>query len=237
VKYKFVKGISKVLGFEHVLLVDFSPRKTCNFDCVYCSVGRTDKWLNERKDFNTVEEVFNEINIYIKQNGEIKYMLLTGSGEPALFKGFGELVALLRKSYPNIKLMAYTNGSMLNRSDIQSEFGKLDVIGCNLNAVYEQEFRAISQAMDGVLLKDVLDGLIQFKKKFQGVLFIDTKFVHGINDTERNLIGLVEYIEKLNPDKYTIINRKYKGTTTSEEFMKLAKEKTSQLMLQTEIFP
>ncbi|NHJ48314.1 MAG: radical SAM protein [Asgard group archaeon] len=236
-EYKFVKGISKILGFDNVLQVDFSPKKTCNFDCIYCGVGTTDTWLNERKEFFSPEDVFNEIYRYKAQNGVIKYILLTGSGEPALYKNFGELVSLIRKNYPEIKLMAYTNGSMLTRSDVQAEFKQLDVIGCNLNAVYEQEFRTVTQAMDSVQLKDVLDGLLQFKKIFQGVLFIDTKFVNGVNDTDRNLTGLMEYIKELNPDKYTIIHRKYKGKLPEEEFIKLTNEQVSQLSIQTEIFP
>jgi wyosine [tRNA(Phe)-imidazoG37] synthetase (radical SAM superfamily) len=235
--YKFIKGISRILGFDNVLQVDFSPKKTCNFDCIYCGVGKTDKWLNERQEFFTPDDVFDEIYRFKAQNGVIKYILLTGSGEPALYKGFGELVSLIRESYPEIKLMAYTNGSMLTRSDVQAEFKQLDVIGCNLNAVYEQEFRTVSQAMDSVHLKDVLDGLLQFKKQFHGVLFIDTKFVNGVNDTNRNLIGLMEYIKDLNPDKYTIIHRKYKGELPSEEFIKLANDQVSELSLQTEIFP
>jgi wyosine [tRNA(Phe)-imidazoG37] synthetase (radical SAM superfamily) len=91
--------------------------------------------------------------------------------------------------------------------------------------------------MDTVHLKDVLDGLIQFKKQFQGVLFIDTKFVYSINDTDRNLIGLIDYIKELNPDKYTIIHRKHKGKNPTDDFMKLTKEHASQLKLQTEIYP
>ncbi|NHK29769.1 MAG: radical SAM protein [Asgard group archaeon] len=236
-KYKFVKGTAPILGFQDVLKVDFSPVKTCNFDCIYCSVGRTSTWLNNRQDFFTADEVFNEIENYIIQNGEIKYILLTGSGEPALYKSFGTLVSLIKKKYPDIKLMAYTNGSLLSRSDVQSEFTKLDIIGCNLNAVYEKEFRIVSQAMESVHLKDILDGLLKFKKIFQGVLFIDTKFVHDVNDTKRNLIGLIEYINELKPDKYTIINRKYNGNMPSGEFISLVKEKITQLTLPTNIFP
>lgn len=234
-KYKFVKGTAPILGFQDVLSVDFSPKKTCNFDCIYCDVGRTSTWLNERQEFFTVEEVFDEIENYIIQNGEIKYIMLTGSGEPALFKSFGALVSLIKKKYPNIKLMAYTNGSLLSRSDVQSEFTKLDIIGCNLNAVYEKEFRTVTQALEAVHLRDILDGLLKFKKLFQGVLFVDTKFVHDVNDTERNLDGLIEYINELKPDKYTIINRKYKGKLLSDEFIATVKEKSIQLNLPTNI--
>ncbi|MBN1328812.1 MAG: radical SAM protein [Candidatus Heimdallarchaeota archaeon] len=144
--YKFVIGKTSVLGFENVLKVDFTPKKTCNFDCLYCVLGRTTFWLNERKEYSNVDEIFHEIKFYLENNKKIKYILLTGSGEPALFSGFGNLVDIIKNKYPEIKIMAYTNCSLLTRKDVTNEFLKCDIIGCNLNAVYEDEFRKVCRS-------------------------------------------------------------------------------------------
>ncbi|MHA1211586.1 MAG: radical SAM protein [Candidatus Heimdallarchaeota archaeon] len=235
-KYQFVKGVINALGFEKVLKVDFTPKKTCNFDCVYCIVGRTTTWLNERKAYNNVDSVYNEIQHYIKNNGEIKYALLTGSGEPALYSGFGELILKIKKEFPNIKIMAYTNCSLLSRQDVVNEFLLCDILGCNLNAVYDDEFKKICRPYKGVRLKDALEGLLRFKKKFKGVLFVDTKFIADMNSTARNVTGLLEYLTELKPDKYSAIMRKYKGTKPSNEFAFLVKEKVSELPFTTNVY-
>ncbi len=49
--YRFVKGKVNAIRVKDVLKVGFNPTKTCNFDCVYCIVGRTNKWLNNRLEF------------------------------------------------------------------------------------------------------------------------------------------------------------------------------------------
>jgi len=113
-EYKFLKEITNALGCQNVLPVDFSPKKTCNHDCIYCGVGRTTKWTMERSEFYPIEDVFSEINKYIENNGIVEYILLTGSGEPALYSGFGELADKIREKFPSIGIIAYTNGSLLN---------------------------------------------------------------------------------------------------------------------------
>ncbi|MGC9779278.1 MAG: radical SAM protein [Candidatus Heimdallarchaeota archaeon] len=233
---KFVKGIIEALGFKNVLKVDFSPKKTCNFDCVYCGVGRTSTWLNERSEFYPVEDVFFEIDYYIEHNGEIRYVMLTGSGEPALYKGFGELVAKIKQKYPNLKIMAYTNCSLLSRKDVHYEFLQCDVLGCNLNAVYNDEFQKICQPFSPVRLKDALNGLVQFKKVFKGVIFVDSKFVKDLNDTHRNLNGLIEYLADLKPDRYIAVIRNYKGTKPTDEFVNLVKQKVDDLHFTTKVY-
>jgi len=161
--------------------------------------------------------------------------MLTGSGEPALYSKFGVLVDLIKRKYRNAKIMAYTNASLLSRNDVINEFSKCDIIGCNLNAVYDIEFQNACRPLDTVKLKSALEGLLRFKKQFQGVLFVDTKFVPGINDTERNLLGLIDYLKELSPDKYTIIHRKFKGQEPEAEFIDLSRERISELTFTTNI--
>ncbi|HUT79597.1 MAG TPA: radical SAM protein [Candidatus Bathyarchaeia archaeon] len=231
--YKYVVGLINALGFQNVLKVDFTPKKTCNFDCVYCSVGRTTIWLNERKEYNEVEDILHEIQFYLKNNDEIKYMMLTGSGEPALFSGFGKLVKEIKKNFPEIKIMAYTNCSLLPRKDVVNEFLDCDILGCNLNAVYDEEFKKICRPINGFKLKDILDGLLKFKKIFKGIIFVDSKFVAEMNDTSRNLNGLIEYLSDLKPDRYTALIHKHKGKSPSEEFTKEVNERISKLPFTT----
>jgi wyosine [tRNA(Phe)-imidazoG37] synthetase (radical SAM superfamily) len=235
-EYKFVKEVINALGCQNVLKVDFSPKKTCNFDCVYCSVGRTTNWTMERTEFYPIEEVYSEINHYINHNGEVEYVILTGSGEPALYMGFGKLADMIKKNYPNVGIMAYTNGTLLNRKDVQNEFMKCDVLGCNLNSVYEKEFKKICRPLDEVRLQGTLNGLKEFSKHFKGVLLFDTKFVKGMNDTERNVLGLIDYLKEVQPNKYTVISKKHKRQELTEEFISFVKETMDDLPFPVDLY-
>ena len=228
-EYKFLKEITNALGCQNVLPVDFSPKKTCNHDCIYCGVGRTTKWTMERSEFYPIEDVFSEINKYIENNGIVEYILLTGSGEPALYSGFGELADKIREKFPSIGIIAYTNGSLLNRKDVQNEFAKCTILGYNLNSVYNKEFKKICRPLEDVRLQDTLNGLKEFSKHFKGNLMFDTKFVRDLNDTKRNVQGLIDFLKEIQPNSYTVISKKHKGQELTEEFASFIRESMKDL--------
>ena len=222
------------MGYKNILIVDVNPKKACNFNCVYCPIGQTDKWTNERVNFFPAEELFSEINHFVNENPMVEGTILTRSGEPALYKGFGQLAKMIREAYPKFVIMAYTNASLLSRKDIQEEFSLCNVIGCNLNSVFEDEFQRICRPHSEVRLKNALDGLTEFAKHYKGLLRIDTKFVPGLNDTERNLLGLIDYLSEVQPNAYAVVGREYKGKQLSEEFTTLIKDKMSDLPFPTQ---
>lgn len=235
-EYKFLKEITNALGCQNVLPIDFSPKKTCNHDCVYCGVGRTTNWTMERTEFYPIDEIYSELRKYLEHNGKVEYALLTGSGEPALYSGFGELSEKIRNNFPNIGIIAYTNGTLLNRKDVQKEFAKCNVLGCNLNSVYNEEFKRICRPLKDVRLQDTLNGLKEFSKHFRGILKFDTKFVKGLNDTKRNVLGLIDYLKEVQPNNYTVISKTHKGQKLTKEFTSFITETMKDLPFPVELY-
>ncbi len=83
---------SRRLGIS--LGVDLVPHKTCNLDCVYCECGPTTHLTMSRKEYISVDRVKDELNLYLSQNEKIDYITFSGSGEPTLNDGIGEVVQL-----------------------------------------------------------------------------------------------------------------------------------------------
>ena len=54
-QYVYGPMLSRRLGQS--LGVDLIPLKTCNWNCVYCQLGRTVPLSNERKDFFPPEDI------------------------------------------------------------------------------------------------------------------------------------------------------------------------------------
>lgn len=234
-EYKYLRGKNDIMGYKNILVVDINPKKACNFNCVFCPIGETDKWLNKRKEFFPVDEIFNEINNFVQENKEVTGTMLTRSGEPALYKSFGKLAMRIREKYPEFVIMAYTNASLLHLKEVQEEFSLCNVIGCNLNSTFNNEFQKISRPHSGVILRNILDGLLEFSKHFRGILRIDTKFLPELNDTEKNIDGLLDYLRKVQPNTYTVIGRKHKGKQLSKEFSGLIREKMNDLPFPTQL--
>ena len=80
--------------------IDLLPRKICNFDCIYCEVGRTTNLTCERKEYVPTREILAEIDEYTADREQMELVdvvTVTASGEPTLHSRFGEVLAWSRE--------------------------------------------------------------------------------------------------------------------------------------------
>ncbi|MDH4211783.1 MAG: radical SAM protein [candidate division WOR-3 bacterium] len=227
--YKFVKDVTDLRGLKDVLGIDFSPKKTCTFDCINCGLGRTNILTDKRDEFHPPNDVFNEIKSYIDEKSAPQHIMLTGSGEPTLYAGFGRLVEMIKGEFPDIKTMVFSNFSLLYREEVRKEVVLCDIVWGNFNTVIDEEFRKIYRPHKSVTIQDVMDGLKQFKAEYDGIFEAETRFLSGINDNEKNVDGLKEYMTDINPHKYHIFDAKYGGQSLSPEFVETLRKKFEDL--------
>ncbi|MFW9829107.1 MAG: radical SAM protein [Candidatus Thorarchaeota archaeon] len=187
-----------------LLQVDFNPLKTCSFNCYYCNLGKTTNMIMEREEFFPIQEIFDEIDIYLQNNDQPDTIFLTGSGEPALYSKFGELARKVKEKYPNIRTTAYSNASLLTDPEVRKDFCECDIMQFNLNAVRSEEFRLINRHHGKVKIENVLEGLKKFKEDSNKPIWIHSIFGNNFNVSEENIIGLRNFIEEIKPDKYII---------------------------------
>jgi wyosine [tRNA(Phe)-imidazoG37] synthetase (radical SAM superfamily) len=232
--YKFVRDVTDIRGFENVLGVDFSPKKACTYDCVTCPLGRTNPLTTERSEFYPVEEVFNEIRSYISDNDRPQHIMLTGSGEPTLYAGFGKLAAMIKAEFQDIKVGVYTNFSLLHLEHVRQEVAHCDLVFGNFNTVCDDEFKRFYRPHESVRLQDVMGGIKTFRAEYKGFLAPDTRFLNGMNDSEKNVDGLKEFMKDVMPDKYYIFDAKYKGQSLTKDFVDMLKKKFDDLPFDTE---
>ena len=231
-EYRYIKGVMDGPSGK-TMRVDFNPFKTCSFNCVYCVLGLTTEMTTERREFYPVGEVFAEIRRHIEENGKPDAILLTGSGEPALYSGFGDLAMRIKEAYPDVRRMVYTNGSLMSRKDVRHDFSLCDIVWLNLNTADEVESKRINRNHRDISLLDALEGIRKFRGDYEGVFYVDTKFFKGLNDSERNLEDLRAILTELLPDSYSVIIKRFEGRhgieLPTEEFKALIKEKFNDL--------
>ena len=230
-KKEFLGTIEEHPLLGKMLAVDFSPLKTCSFNCYYCSLGKTTKMSMEREEFFPIDEIFQEIDSFLAQKELPDFIFLTGSGEPALYSQFGDLARKIKKKYPTIRITAYSNASLLNDPEVRKDFCECDVMQFNLNAVIAEEFRKINRHHGFVRIEDVLEGLKLFKTEFKKPIWIHTIYGENFNTSKENIIGLKDFIADFNPDKY-IIRKFEKGDDVkplSKETIKYIKRQMESL--------
>ena len=183
------------------------PFKTCDYSCVYCQLGRTTHMTHQRKDFFTPEELLSEIKRVIEvesSHNEIDFVTFVGEGEPTLCKSLGWLIRKT-KEISDIPIAVDTNGSLLYREDVRNDLSEADVVMPSLDAGTAETFRKINRPHRRLDFKAVVEGLEQFRREYNGEIWVEVMLVKGLNDSEEELEAIKSRLEHIEPNR-TYIN-------------------------------
>jgi len=222
---KYIYGPVQSRRLGHSLGITLTPYKTCNFNCVYCQLGRSINIAKERREYISIQEILNEIKLWLKENAEkakeLDYITLSGSGEPTLNIKTGELISQI-KNITAIPVAVITNASLMNIAEVRHELLNVDLIVPSLDAATDEIFAKIDRPAQDIKIDDIINGLIDLRKEFRGKLWLEVMLVKGFNDNLSHIRKLKEIIEKINPDK---IQLNSPVRTTAEENIRAVDKK------------
>ena len=197
-KYVYGPVPSRRLGIS--LGISPIPKKTCNYSCIYCQLGRTDIMTNTRKMFFPVQKIMSEFNKEIKKSIFFDVVTIVGEGEPTLYLGLGELIdAIKQRTDKPVALI--TNGALLYDSDLRQEAAKADIVLPTLDAYDEASFRKINRPFGQISFERVNAGLIAFSEEYEGQLWLEIMLMAGINDDEESLSKYEQALKKIKYDR------------------------------------
>lgn len=182
--------------------IDPVPSKTCNFNCVYCQLGRTHPFTTRRHAFFAATELFAEIATAIAEHepGEIDWITFVGSGETTLFSRLGCLIDMVR-SITDLPIAVITNGSLLGAAKMRRELASADAVLPSLDAGNEVLFRRINRPHPSLRFDDFVEGLERFRGGFAGRLWVEVMLVQGLNDGDRALTEIAAIVDRIRPDE------------------------------------
>ena len=184
--------------------INLTPHKTCNLDCVYCECGKTTDLTNTRKDFYPLQTILDELDKTLKQIGKVDYITFSGHGEPSLYKDIKKLVKEIKKAHPDVKLAALTNATLFTDKDVFDAFLEADLVLPSVDSVLKDSFNKINRPHPGLNLDDMLSSLLNFRKVYKGKFWAEVFICPGINDTQKELSAIAEYLKKLKPEKVQV---------------------------------
>lgn len=148
--------------------------KICNFDCIYCQLGRTARFSNTRKDYVAVQDVVEELLTFPRT--KVNFLTFSGRGEPTLARNLGDMIREVRK-FRKEKIAIITNSSLIDRRDVQQDLALADVVIAKLDACSSGGFFRIDAPSEGIDFFAMVKGLCFFKNHFQGKLALQMMFV------------------------------------------------------------
>jgi wyosine [tRNA(Phe)-imidazoG37] synthetase (radical SAM superfamily) len=198
-KYVFGPVPSRRLGKS--LGIDPIPLKTCNWNCVYCQLGRTAPLTLERGEYVPRKAVLADLEKGLEalHPDEADWITFVGSGEPTLHSGLGWMIHQV-KVLSRLPVAVITNGSLLFQPQVRQELATADAILPTLDAGNEWLYRRINRAAPRFSFDRLVEGLFLFRKMYTGKLWIETMLIHGMNDSEGDLQEITLILESLQPD-------------------------------------
>lgn len=198
-KYIFGPVASRRFGMS--LGIDLSPdKKRCNFDCVYCELEPAKPILNYDNP-PKVDDVIKEVKQAIRMH-HFDVLTITSNGEPTLYPYLDELIDELKLL--NKKLLILSNSSTIDNPKIQNSLKKLDIVKLSLDSVDEKTFKKIDRPNKNIKLSNIINGIIEFRKIYEGELIIEILVVKGINDKEEEFKKINKVLKEINPNRVDI---------------------------------
>lgn len=183
-KYIFGPVPSRRLGES--LGISPIPEKTCNYSCVYCQLGRTNKRTIERGEFFPLEKILEEFDSIEDVDSKCDVITIVGEGEPTLYSRLGDLIIelQLRTEKP---IAVITNGALLADEEVRNELLAADIVLPSLDSWNENMYRRVDRAPGVIKYDDVYNGLVEFSKEYKGQLYLEVMLMDGINDDDESL--------------------------------------------------
>lgn len=203
-KYVFGPVPSRRLGKS--LGVDPVPLKTCNWNCVYCQLGRTIPLTNQRLGFFPRAEIVSEVKKALEshQPDEVDWVTFVGSGETTLHASIGWLIRQV-KTMTDLPVAVITNGSLLYLPVLRQELSAADAVMPSLDAGNAWLYRKLNRPHPEVTFHRLVEGLTAFRKEYSGKLWVEVMLIKGLNDSEADLEQIATILKRIHPDEIHIL--------------------------------
>ena len=166
--YSWRMGMS--LGIDPIT----TNKKICNFDCIYCQLGRTTQFYTEREDFVSVADILTEIKSLPPV--DIDYYTFSGRGEPTLAKNLSQMIHAVREQTKG-KIAVITNAALIDQQEVQKDLMLADLVLAKLDACDEKSLKAVDIPAENIHIQTIIEGIKSFKGKFKGKLALQLMFV------------------------------------------------------------
>lgn len=199
-KYVFGPVPSRRMGRS--LGISPIPKKTCNYSCVYCQLGRTNKMTNKREEYFLLEDILSEFDSH---HDEDSYDVITivGEGEPTLYSRLGELIVEIKKRSKK-PVAVITNGALLYDKNVRSELMNADIVLPSLDSYNEEMFKRIDRPYGRIKFNEVWEGLVDFTNEYKGQIYMEIMLMNGVNDDEESLLEFKNLLEQIKYDRLYI---------------------------------
>jgi len=175
-----------------------ADNKVCNWNCAYCQLGHTRYFTTARASYYPPEAMFDELQetLAMESARNIDWITFVGSGEPTLSSDLGTMIRGV-KSMIDIPVAVLTNGSLFSDIRVREDLMSADAVLPTLDAGTEELYRRINRPHPNYNFERIIRGMIAFRARYTGKLWIECMLIAGVNDDEASLHDIAAAMKRL----------------------------------------
>ncbi|ABR35571.1 radical SAM protein [Clostridium beijerinckii] len=211
---------------KRVLEVNILPEKHCNFDCIFCPIGRSQNKVDTQKSFDEMDNSLKELKSMI-ENANAELIFINSKGEALVNDKIGYIIDLIKDKGLPVRLLS--NGYLLGRDEYIEIANRCDEVIGEIKTITEEDFQKIQRPIEGYTLNEYISNMVSFNKQYNGKFIFEVTIIKGYNDDEESIQKMKKIIKEISPDKI-ILERmederfKKKLGITDERFEEILKE-------------
>lgn len=211
---------------KKVLEVNILPEKHCNFDCIFCPIGRSKNKVDTQKSFDEIDISLAELNKKIDET-KAELVFINSKGEAFINDKILDIIDFIKNKGVSVRLLS--NGYLLGREKFIKIANKCDEIVGEIKVITEDDFQKVQRPIDGYTLEKYINNMISFNKQYKGRFIFDVTIIKGYNDDEESVEKLKEVIKQISPDKIIVARMdddifKKKLRISDEKFKEISQE-------------
>ncbi|NMM61731.1 radical SAM protein [Clostridium sp. P21] len=186
---------------RRVLEINVLPEKYCNFDCIFCPIGRSQNKVDTKMSFDKIDSSLIELGNRIEST-KAELVFINSKGEALVNDKIGDIIDfIIAKGLP-VRLLS--NGYLLGRDEYMKIANKCDEVVGEIKIITEEGFQKVQRPIEGYTLAEYISNMVSFNKKYKGKFIFEITIIKGYNDDEESIEKIKNIIKEISPDKIIV---------------------------------
>lgn len=187
---------------KRVLEVNILPEKHCNFDCIFCPIGRSKNKVDSQKSFDGTDSSLVELEKMI-ENTKAELVFINSKGEAFVNDRISDVIDLIKLKGLPVRLLS--NGYLLGKDEYIEIANKCDEIIGEIKVITEEHFQKVQRPIEGYTLEEYIANMASFNKQYEGTFIFEITIIKGYNDDDGSIQKLKNIIKEISPDKIMVV--------------------------------
>jgi len=176
---------------KRVLEVNILPEKHCNFDCIFCPIGRSQNKVDTQKSFDEMDSSLKELESMIEKT-KAELVFINSKGEALVNENIIDIINIIKGKGLPVKLLS--NGYILNLPEFKEIANMCEEVIGEIKVASNEDFQKIQRPIEGYT----------FENHISNMKALEVTILKGYNDDEESIQKLKSVIKEISPNKVII---------------------------------